>query len=168
MQTGPTLTLTFLAAVVATSAIGQTKIDGDVFASPPPVAKVAGKPACQPAKTYVDLLNAQRWSEIAPLFAPDAVFLTPLNSVLRGRAEIDDLYRKSVPKHDFAIVPVSFTAEGSECFMELAFKSAELGSDKYTLFDVYHFSLDPDGKIAQLIVYLRPNAAKAAEAAAKK
>lgn len=130
----------------------------DVFAVPPPAADASEKPACRVARTYVERVNAGRYGDMAELFSADAVFLTPLGKVIRGRDEIRAFYAGLLGKLLPTVVPISFIADGQECVMELAATLRESSDGRYRLSAIDHFTVDVEGRIRHMIVYLRPEA----------
>jgi hypothetical protein len=150
-------TATFAVAISATaSASVSVYPDKDVFDAPPPAASAAGKRACQPAQRYVDLMTAERYDEVGKLFSDDAVFVTPTGKVLRGSAEIGAFYAEMMPRFKPRNVPISFIADGDECIMELVTATILDNFAHYRLAAIDHFTVNADGKIRHLTVYLRP------------
>lgn len=129
---------------------------GDVFDTPPKAASSKGKPACAVAQKYVDLTAAGRYDELGSLFADDAVFVTPKATVLRGPAEIGAFYAKFLPTIKPKNVPISFIADGAECVMELVTATNLDNYAKYRLAAIDHFTVNKQGKIVHMVVYLRP------------
>ena len=134
----------------------STYPSGDVFDTPPPAASARGRRACKVAQRYVDLTAAEKYDQLGSLFADDAVFLTPVGTVLRGPKEIGDFYAGLLPKIKPRNVPISFIADGAECIMELVSATNLDGYAKYRLAAIDHFTVNRQGKIQQLVVYLRP------------
>lgn len=130
--------------------------DQDVFDAPPPAASADGKPACQPAQRYIDTIAAGRYAEVGKLFAEDAVFVTPTGKVLRGSAEIGAFYAEMMPKIKPRNIPISFMADGDECIMELVSATNLDNYAHYRLAAIDHFTVNAQGKIRHLTVYLRP------------
>lgn len=149
------------AAAIAISATASASVsvypDKDVFDAPPPAASAKGKRACEPAQRYVDLMTEERYDEVGKLFADDAVFVTPTGKVLRGPAEIGAFYAEMMPKFKPRNVPISFIAEGDECIMELVTATILDNFAHYRLAAIDHFTVNADGKIRHLTVYLRPH-----------
>ena len=129
---------------------------GDIFDTPPAAASATGKPACQPAQKYVNLIAAGRYEELGDLFADDAVFVTPKGTVLQGKAEIGSFYRDFLPTILPRIVPISFIADGPECVMELVAATNLDHYETYRLSAIDHFTVNKQGKITHMVVYVRP------------
>ena len=130
----------------------------DELASKPPAASAQGKPACAPAKTYVDRINAGQYDQISSLFAPDAVFLTPTGQILTSREQIGQFYQKLLGRLQPAIVPISFIGDGRDCVMELVAATQLDKHARYRLSAIDHFTVNDAGLIAHMVVYLRPQA----------
>jgi hypothetical protein len=108
------------------------------------------------ADHYVQVATADGKDALANLFALNAVFLAPDGNVYRGRDDIDAFYRR----HLANIVPTFHihraVTDGDSCWIELAD-----GSDEDpTLLASNHFTVDQDGLITRLAVYLRPRPAQ--------
>jgi hypothetical protein len=149
------------------SADVSTYPDSDVFDSPPPAASAHGKRACAPAQRYVELIAAVRYDEVGTLFADDAVFVTPIGKVLHGSTDIGKFYAELMPKLKPRNVPISFIADGDECIMELVSATNLDNYGKYRLAAIDHFTVNKQGKIRHLIVYLRPQSMQGAPAPQK-
>lgn len=150
----------FLIGIAATTGAEVFHPAGDVFAQRPPSDSADDKPVCATAAKYVELINAGRYSELQSLFAEDAVFLTPVGKVLHGRDEIGDFYTAFLDKAVPEIVAISYIADGRECVMELAARTSldpdDPNADKYQLGAIDHFTMNDDGEIAHMVVYVRP------------
>ena len=155
------------ACAVAISATANASVsvypDKDVFDTPPPAASAKGKRSCEPAQRYVDLMTAERYDEVGKLFADDAVFVTPTGKVLRGPAEIGAFYAEMMPKFKPRNVPISFIADGDECIMELVTATILDNFAAYRLAAIDHFTVNADGKIRHLTVYLRPQSVQSSK-----
>jgi hypothetical protein len=134
-------------------------ITSDFFTSKPPAATVHGK-SCEVAQRYVDITNAGKYGELKTLFADDAVFLTPVGKVLHGPQEIGAFYSSMVGSLKPDIVPVSFISDGPACVMELVAKTNKDADNGYQLSAIDHFTVNAEGKITNMIVYLRPHRLK--------
>jgi hypothetical protein len=104
------------------------------------------------ADRYVEVALADGKEALALLFAPDATFLAPDGGVYRGRDEIAAFYRR----HLANVIPTFHihraVAYGNDCWVELAD-----GSDEDPiLLASNHYTVDEDGFITRLAVYLRP------------
>jgi hypothetical protein len=157
----------FLVAAAAlpggVSADVSTYPNADVFDSPPPAASAHGKRACAPAQRYVELIAAERYDEVGTLFADDAVFVTPIGKVLHGSTEIGKFYAELMPKLKPRNVPISFIADGDECIMELVTATNLDDFAKYRLAAIDHFTVNKQGKIRHLVVYLRPQSTQSTQ-----
>jgi hypothetical protein len=131
-------------------------ITSDFFTSKPPAATVHGK-SCEVAQRYVDIINTKQYGELKTLFATDAVFLTPVGKVLHGRQEIDAFYTSMVGSLAPDIVPVSFISDGAHCVMELVAQTRQEAGKGHHLSAIDHFTVNAEGKITNMIVYLRPH-----------
>jgi limonene-1,2-epoxide hydrolase len=104
------------------------------------------------ADRYVEVATADGKEALATLFAPDAVFHAPDGSTYQGRGEIAAFYRR----HLANVVPAFHihraVSDGGNCWVELADGTPE----SPTLLASNHFSVDDDGLITRLAVYLRP------------
>jgi limonene-1,2-epoxide hydrolase len=104
------------------------------------------------ADRYVEVATADGKDALATLFAPDAVFHAPDGSTYHGRDEIAAFYRR----HLANVVPTFHihrgVVDGSDCWIELADGTPE----NPTLLAGSHFTVDDDGLITRLAVYLRP------------
>lgn len=152
-----------LALSVPVSASAQVSVhpSGDVFDTPPPAASTRGKRACQPAQKYIDLTAAGHYDQLGSLFADDATFVTPTGSVLHGSKAIGDFYMAFLPTLKPRNVPISFIADGNECVMELVTATNMDNYAKYRLAAIDHFTVDKQGKIRHMVVFLRPQSLQA-------
>lgn len=154
-----------LAASIALSATASAQVSihprGDVFDAAPPAATTRGKRACKPAQRYVDLIAAERYDQLGTLFADDAVFVTPIGTVLHGPAEIGDFYKAFLPTIKPRNVPITFIADGDECVMALVTATNLDNYAKYRLAAIDHFTVNKEGKIRHMVVYLRPQSLQA-------
>jgi hypothetical protein len=127
---------------IAPSAVRNvTPIESDVFDTIPAAAQPSPGLACAAA-------------QIGALFSSNAIFLSPDGNIYRGQAEITRFYSNFPGRVGPAIVPLSFVGEGNECIMELAERRDPDG--KFRLGAIDHFTVDGSGKIARMVVYLRP------------
>lgn len=154
-----------LAVALALSATASAQVSihpsGDIFDAPPPAASTRGKRACEPAQRYLDLIAAGRYDQLGTLFAADAVFVSPVGKVLHGPAEIDDFYKAFLPKIKPRNVPITFIADGDECVMELVTATTLDNYAKYRLAAIDHFTVNKQGKIGHMVVFLRPQSLQA-------
>ena len=102
----------------------------------------------QVADRYVEIATAI----LAELFAPDGVFHAPDGSEYRGREQIAAFYAR----HLATVVPrfhIHRALEvGRDCWAELANPPI----DAPVLLSSNHFTVDDEGFIARLAVFLRP------------
>lgn len=107
------------------------------------------------ADRYVKIATADGKERLATLFTPDAVFLAPDGHMYRGRQDIAAFYRRHlanvVPK--FHIHRAVTTDR--DCWIELA----DGPDHDPTLLASNHFTVDEDGFITRLAVFLRPRPA---------
>jgi limonene-1,2-epoxide hydrolase len=105
------------------------------------------------ADRYVEVATADGKEALATLFALDASFDAPDGATYRGRDQIAAFYRR----HLANIVPAFHihraVVDGRHCWIELANEPSE----NPTLLATNHFTVDDDGLIAQLTVFLRPH-----------
>lgn len=163
MSTSTRIPATLVAIAVAalatcTPVFAQVSINpqGDVFDSPPPAASASGRPACQVAQRYIDLTAEEKYDQLGSLFSDDAVFVAPTGTVLRGSKAIGEFYATFLPRIKPRNVPISFIADGNQCVMELVSATNLDNYAKYRLAAIDHFTVDQNGKIRHLVVYLRP------------
>lgn len=110
--------------------------------------------ACATAKTYVELIDAQRLNEVGSLFAdkvdyvgPDAVHRSTRAEVTKVYADVGVARKKYPPKMRITrLSPIN----DNECFME--FDSYDYSKKRYVLLAVDHFITDTAGKV----VFFRP------------
>ncbi len=106
----------------------------------------------QIADRYVAIATADGKAALAALFASDATFHAPDGSVYRGREQIAAFYAR----HLATVVPrfhIHRAVEvGRDCWVELANPPL----DDPVLLCSNHFTVDHDGFIARLAVFLRP------------
>ena len=145
-----------LAYTSASFAQGGPAVVGDLFDARPRAATVHGR-SCEVAQLYVELINSKRYDELHTLFAANAVFLTPVGKVLQGPRDIGEFYKSMVGSLQPDIVPVSFISDGDACVMELAAKTNRDDGEGYRLSAIDHFTVNAEGKIINMIVYLRPD-----------
>ena len=150
----------FACSMMFVGGVAQAKpplVVSDVFPTKPEAATVHGK-SCEVAKRYVDLTNAKQYGELHTLFAEDAVFLTPVGKVLRGSKEIGAFYSTMIESLGADLVPISFISDGADCVMELAArtKNDKAAGKGFQLSAIDHFTVNAEGKIIHMIVYVRP------------
>jgi limonene-1,2-epoxide hydrolase len=107
------------------------------------------------ADRYVAIATADGKEALAELFTADATFHAPNGTIYHGREEIAGFYRKYLAN----IVPAFHihraVSEGCDCWIELA----DGTPDAPILRASNHFTLDDDGFIVRLAIYLRPQPA---------
>jgi limonene-1,2-epoxide hydrolase len=107
----------------------------------------------QVADRYVEVATADGKAALAELFAPDGVFHAPDGSVYRGREQIAAFYAR----HLATVIPTFHihraVEAGRDCWAELANPPL----DDPVLLSSNHFTVDDDGFIARLAVFLRPH-----------
>lgn len=132
----------------------------DVFTQAPTSDSADNNPVCATAEKYVELINAGRYSDLHSLFAENAVFLTPIGRVLRGPTEIGEFYTDFLGKATPEVIAISYIADGRECVMELAARTSlnpdDPNKDKFQLGAIDHFTMNDQGRIVHMVVYLRP------------
>lgn len=128
----------------------------DVYLETPPSAPVPPGRACQLAAHYVALINAGDYVGAAALFADDATFLEPMRPSLKGRAQIDEFYTKTIGAMKPNVVAVAYTGGERECMVALANRTQLDGKTRYHLASVDHFILRDDGKIDSMVAFARP------------
>ena len=128
----------------------------DVYLETPPSAPVPPGKACQLAAHYVGLINAGDYLGAAALFADDATFLEPMRPSLKGRAQIDEFYTKTIGAMKPNVVAVAYTGGDRECMVALANRVQLDGKTRYHLASVDHFILRDDGKVDSMVAFARP------------
>jgi limonene-1,2-epoxide hydrolase len=107
------------------------------------------------ADRYVAVATADGKEALAELFTVEAVFHAPDGRIHRGRDEIAAFYRR----HLANVVPTFHVhravVDGNQCWIELA----NGPEDNPALLASNHFTVDDDGRIEQLVVFLRPRPA---------
>jgi hypothetical protein len=107
----------------------------------------------QVADRYVEIATADGKAALAELFAPYGVFHAPDGSVYRGREQIAAFYAR----HLATVIPTFHihraVEAGHDCWAELA----NPPFDDPVLLSSNHFTVDDDGFIARLAVFLRPH-----------
>jgi hypothetical protein len=101
---------------------------------------------------YIEVATADGKGALADLFAPDAVFLAPDGATYRGRDQIAAFYERHladiVPRFHVHRAVVS----GDDCWVELA----DPPMDAPVLLASSHYTVDEEGFISRLAVYVRP------------
>jgi hypothetical protein len=104
------------------------------------------------ADRYVEVATADGKEALAELFAPTAVFMAPDGNTYQGRTDIAGFYAR----HLANVVPEfhiqNSVSEGRSCWIELA--NGTLDDPLYLATN--HFTVDGDGLIERLAVFLRP------------
>lgn len=108
--------------------------------------------ALRTAQRYVEVAVANGKGDLADLFAVDAEFHNPRGVIVRGRENIRAFYAE----HLANVVPAFHIArsvvDGAQCWVELANGSP----DAPELVAANHYTVDADGLITRLAVFLRP------------
>jgi hypothetical protein len=134
--------------------------------------------ACAPAREYIRILQSHRYTDLAALFAVDAVFLTPQGKILHGKQQIAEFYTQVIAARRPTVRSGSFIEQANECAMELKLK-AQFATDGHVELDEQgnlklipdgdstpgrfvsaafdHFTVDASGKITRLAVYAAPS-----------
>jgi SnoaL-like domain len=123
-------------------------------AADPKTGESAGMDACETPREYVKLINSGLYDAIGGLFANDAVYMGPDGRTRKGTKEIGEFYQKLMGAMRPQLKAVSYIQEGNDCLVELENKDKKSG--RYDLISIDHFIIDPQGKVSQFIVYLRP------------
>jgi limonene-1,2-epoxide hydrolase len=114
--------------------------------------KAAAVDPRQVVDRYVEVATADGKAALASLFAPDAVFHAPDGATYHGREQIAAFYER----HLADVVPTFHVhravVAGNDCWVELA----DPPLDAPVLLAGSHYTVDPDGLITRLAVYLRP------------
>jgi predicted SnoaL-like aldol condensation-catalyzing enzyme len=116
-----------------------------------------GGSACTAPHQYVKLINEGKYDLIGSLFAADAVYMGPDGKTRHGSKAIGAFYEKLMGDLKPQVKAVSYIEHGDDCLMELDNKDKKSG--KWELIAIDHFTVDPQGKVAKFIVYLRPGSA---------
>ena len=105
------------------------------------------------AERYVATALAEgREVRMTQLFAPDATFHAPNGTIYHGRDEIAGFYREYLANRVPAFHIHRAVVEGDACWIELAD-----GSTADPLLRASnHFTIDDDGFIVRLAIFLRP------------
>jgi uncharacterized protein (TIGR00369 family) len=120
-------------------------------------AATFGAGAAVACRRYLECINDGRYSEVADLFAADAVFLAPDGSTIRGRDAIRSFYASALelirPRRVWARTLV---ADERFAVMEIAAElSDEDAGREHVVID--HFTVDGGGMVTRMAVYLRPD-----------
>ena len=108
----------------------------------------------QVADRYVEIATADGKAALAELFAPDGVFHAPDGSVYRGREQIAAFYAR----HLATVIPTVPHPPRRGSGPATAGRSwPTLHSTIPVLLSSNHFTVDDDGFIARLAVFLRPH-----------
>jgi len=161
--------LTALAAVIPAAVVAapppmvvpggtlDSRITGaDVYLARPQRAKSPAGKACAVAESYVDLINAGRYRDVANLFADDALLLEPTRTTYRGLAEIRTFYEGRIGAMRPEVIPVAYVGDERDCMVELAFLTDVGGERRFVLASIDHFTVDAKGKVSRMIAFARP------------
>ena len=120
--------------------------------------------ACDVAKEYIHLTEQGKYEQIGTLFAPDAKFMTPRGTVLKGSNAIGAFYAAFLP----TIRPVNrihrLVQQGSVCVLQIQTRLKKTAQGTWapapdgefldSAIDV--MAVDKAGKIKDMMVYLPP------------
>ena len=109
--------------------------------------------ATRAAERYVAVATSGGGAALADLFSDDAEFHNPRGGVVRGRESIRSFYADHLRGVTVAFHVGRSVAEGDSCWVELQ------GSDpdgQIRLIASNHFTVDEQGLITRLAVFLRP------------
>lgn len=101
----------------------------------------------------MELVNGRDLDALVELFATDAVVLAPTGDQCDGREAIRAFYRDTVFANGAGVRPTRHHDAGTTCVMELDAVIEGLTGPAPQLVDV--FTIDDDGRIARLAVYVR-------------
>lgn len=106
------------------------------------------------AERYVELINTGRYAELGALFAERGVFCNPTPERIEGASAIGTHFvaHLSARRPTMRVARQVVTAE--ECWAEMERLDPDTGD--FELVSANHFSLDADGLVTQLVVFLRP------------
>lgn len=128
----------------------------DVYLETPDPAPVPPGRACRLAARYVELINAGDYLGAAALFHDDATFLEPMRPSLKGRAQIDEFYTKTIGGMKPHVIAVAYAGDDRQCMVALANRFEADGKARYALASVDHFVLREDGKVDSMVAFARP------------
>lgn len=148
-------------AIEAPMAIAGGTLDpafpgADVYLGLPQSAAVPPGPACDAARRYVELVNSGDAAAVSALYADDAFILEPMRRTIRGRMEIDEFYATRLAQMRPQLIAVSFLGNESECMVELANRTEIGGRQRHVLVSIDHFILGANGKVANMVAFVRP------------
>jgi hypothetical protein len=106
------------------------------------------------AHRYVDYINPGRFGEVCDLFAPSGVFNNPYGQRLEGAEAIRQFLLPHLERQQARLRIARATAQGSQCWAELEVQDPASG--EYTLVSANHFTVDGEGRITELRVFVRP------------
>lgn len=141
---------------IAGGALDPAYNQADVYLETPRSAPVPSGRACALAASYVGLINVGDYFGAAALFADDATFLEPIRPLLKGRAQIDEFYSKTIGAMKPNVIAVAYTGGDRECMVALANRTQLDGKTRYHLASVDHFILRDDGKVDSMVAFARP------------
>lgn len=110
------------------------------------------QPSCKNPRKYIELLNAERYSEISSLYAENAVHYGPDGFTRRGRKALHDFYLKPFHKNHTVYV-TSAMQDGRNCILTLA---AGAPGSAVALRGVDLFKVNEQGEIESFIVFVSP------------
>jgi len=108
------------------------------------------------AERYFELINAHAFDQVGSLFADDAIVLDPTGEVVRGKAAISarwgEDFARSGPER---VALASIVSNDTVCAVEVSPHFAGEDAPRSDMV-IDHFSVNEEGKITRLAVYLRP------------
>lgn len=121
--------------------------------------------ACAAPKKYIAFLQQRNFDGIAKLFAANAVFYTPLGTVLHGSGEIGDFYKTVVASANLIVKGQNFVGDKTDCFFEIWQRTKMNAAGKYlpdpdgefTRGAIDHFTVDDRGRVVQMVAAPLPN-----------
>jgi hypothetical protein len=102
------------------------------------------------ASRYLEHVNSRQ--DMRPLFAEGAVLLEAGGDVVQGREAIGAYFERHLGGTTAILRPRSVVTEGDAIVLEL---EAQIDDSAWRLAAADHFTVDNDGLIARLVVYLR-------------
>ena len=109
-------------------------------------------PARRAVDRYVEVATSGGKGAIADLFAADATFHNADGGITRGREAIRAVYEEKLANITPAFHVAHLVEDGDHCWVELANGS----TDDPQLIASDHFTVDAEGLITRMAVFLRP------------
>jgi SnoaL-like domain len=133
--------------------------DTDVYVGVPAQATATGGAACRVAQEYIKLVRDGQYTQVAALFAADAVVLEPTRQHVQGREAITQFYAGTIGRMRPDIVAVSYVGNDRDCMVSIAVRITLDAQSRYKLASVDHFTLDSSGNVQRMVAYVRPGRA---------